>query len=99
MQTLMQADNLAQTAAFLLLFTLVLVIVMAYLMSKQKALTKSMLIQSRRRFYSVIDCGGSQQVREFQPGDYVGKVLGPCGEGGQAWIIGIYSEEVKESTK
>ncbi|MEM1873973.1 MAG: hypothetical protein QXS85_01110 [Acidilobaceae archaeon] len=94
----MQTDNVAQTTAMILLLTLVILAALAFFMSRQQSMIKSALAQTKKRYYTVIDCGGTRQVREFQPGDYVGKLVGPCGEGVEAWITGIYSEEEKQDS-
>ncbi len=46
------------------------------------------------RVVTLVTCGDKVEARPFKEGDYVGLVLGDCGEGRQARIIGIYSEEV-----
>jgi hypothetical protein len=47
-----------------------------------------------QRVVTLVACGDKVEARPFKEGDYVGRVLGDCGEGRQARIVGIYSEEV-----
>lgn len=92
----MQTDNLAQTVAFFLLLLILVLAITVYMFSKQQSLVRSMYTPTKRRVYTIVECGGSRQVREFQPGDYVGRPLGSCGESVEAWIVGIYAEEDKQ---
>ena len=49
-----------------------------------------------RRVYTVTACGDKMEVRPFKEGDYVGLILGECGEGLQARVVGIYVEEAPQ---
>jgi hypothetical protein len=51
-----------------------------------------------RKLITVIECDktGKETKREFQEGDYIGKIVGECGQGGQEIIKAIYSVEIKQ---
>jgi hypothetical protein len=46
------------------------------------------------RVLTLVACDDKVEQRPFKEGDYVGLIVGECGEGKQARIIGIYVEEV-----
>ena len=48
----------------------------------------------KRRYVTLIDCGGKIKKREFREGDYVGARLGEC-EGSEGLVVAIYVEEPK----
>jgi hypothetical protein len=53
---------------------------------------------SRKRYVTVIDCGGSRVEREFREGDHVGARVPECG-GREGVIAAIYVEEVKGGSR
>ena len=54
--------------------------------------------ETPRKLVTVTECRetGQETKRDFQEGDYIGKVLGSCGENGQEIIKAIYSVEIKQ---
>lgn len=50
-----------------------------------------------RRLVTVEECGGQRSERDFQPGDYVGRVVGSCSDGSPRRVVAIYA--VKQQAK
>ena len=75
---------------FLLLILTMLLAVMLKQASEYRRLRE---MGQRRRIVSVEECGGKLSERPFKEGDYVGKVVGDCGEGNVKRIVAIYAVE------
>ncbi len=78
-----------------LLLMLIIGLLLLLLLRQTIELSKAREAQARmKRVVTLIACGDKVESRPFKEGDYVGLLLGDCGEGRQARIIGIYVEEV-----
>ena len=51
-------------------------------------------VASKKRYVTVIDCGGSDVKRDFREGDYVGARVSEC-DGREGIVKAIYVEEPK----
>jgi hypothetical protein len=78
-----------------LLLIIIMGMLLLLLLRQTIALSKAREAYAKvQRVVSIVACGDKVEVRPFKEGDYVGRVLGECGDGKQARIIGVYSEEI-----
>jgi len=82
-----------QPLILMIVVGLLLLLVLRQTMELSRARGELMKV---RRVYTVTACGDKIEVRPFKEGDYVGLILGDCGDGKQARVIGIYVEETRE---
>ena len=88
-----QTSNLLDWIQPLLLIVIVGILLLFVLKQTMELSRVRGEFMKTRRVYTVTACGDKVEVRPFKEGEYVGLVLGECGEGLQARVVGIYVEE------